>query len=201
MLEKQNLYWRGKMDRVNDYVTLTPIEFLKSKLDLEITLNEILLLEYLTEFYNFKEGIVNLLVEQVLKMNNNKLTRGFTLKVANEWDSCNFESLGKAQEYASAEYEKFVQLQKRNNFGEIRELTLKEKEIVNRIFYKSSLDEEILDSVISYCMKINDGYIISWFINRVIEFLISHNVTDKQEANQLLNDFHEKYVLSFGIGS
>lgn len=177
---------------------MAPIEFLKNKMGREATLNEILLLDYLLDTYKFSPGILNMLVEQVLKLNNHKFSRGFTIKVANEWSEQSITSLIKAEEYAKKEYEKFLQLQKRDNFGEIRELTDKEKEIVNRIYYKSSLDEEIIDLVISYCMKINDGYIISWFINRSVEFLENHHVENRVDAQALLHTFHQKYILNFG---
>ena len=184
--------------RLNGYKSVAPIEFLKSKMGREATLNEILLLDYLLDTYKFSPGILNMLIEQVLKLNNHKFSRGFTIKVANEWSEQRITSLIKAEEYAKKEYEKFLQLQKRDNFGEIRELTVKEKEIVNRIYYKSSLNEEILDLVISYCMKINDGYIISWFINRSVEFLENHHVENRVDAQALLHKFHQKYVLNFG---
>lgn len=188
----------GKSE-INDYVGVAPIDFLKAKLDREVTLNELLLIDHIIETYDFEVGIANLFIEQVLKMNNNKFSRGFALKVAGEWDECHFSSISEARKYAKEEFKKFVQLQRRDNFGEVRELTTHEKEIVNRLYYKCTLDNDILDIAISYCMKINDGYIISWFMNRLIEFFEAHNVQDRDGAQILLNYFHEKYVLNFGL--
>lgn len=185
--------------RLNTYKEIASLDFLKKKLDRELKLTEILLLDYIVDTYAFPDGVTNLFVEQVLKMNNNKLTRGFTLKMANKWVACNFRSLRSAVQFADKDYHKFTQLQNRDNFGEVRELTLREKEIVNRILYKSSLDSETLDLVISYCMKINDGYIISWFINRVVDFLEIHDMETGKATQQLINDFHQKYVLYFGL--
>lgn len=185
--------------RLNKYKEIAPRDFLKKKLARELTLTEILLLDYIVESYTFPDGVTNLFVEQILKMNNNKLTRGFTLKIANQWVAYDFRSLRSAIQFADKDYHKFTQLQKRDDFGEVRELTLREKEIVNRILYKSSLDNESLDLVISYCMKINDGYIISWFINRVVEFLELHNAETNQATKRLINDFHQKNVLHFGL--
>ena len=195
------LFWRGNMVKstINEYVGVAPIDFLKMKLEREVNLNELLLLDHIIEAFDFEAGIANLFIEQVLKMNNNKFSRGFALKVAGEWDELHFNSLSEAQKYAEEEYEKFVQLQKRDNFGIIRELTNNEKEIVNRLYYKSSLNDDILDIAISYCMKINDGHIISWFINRLIEFFEVHDAQNKDEAQLLLNIFHKKYVVNFGI--
>lgn len=188
-----------KTSKINDYVGVAPIDFLKSKLGREVSLNELLLLDYIVETYEFEVGVTNLFVEQVLKMNNNKFSRGFTLKVAGQWDICNFSTFTAAEEYAEKELEKYYQLQRRDNFGIVRELTTNEKEIVNRLYYKSSFDDAILDLAISYCMKINDGYIISWFVNRIIEYLEAHSVEDKEEAQMLLDYFHKTHVVNFGF--
>lgn len=189
----------GKTSNINDYAGIAPIDFLKSKLGRDVSLNELLLLDSIIETYEFEEGVINLFIEQVLKMNNNKFSRGFALKVAGQWDLCHFSTFSEASDYAEKEMEKYYQLQRRDNFGFVRELSANEKDIVNRLYYKSSFNEDILDVVISYCMKINDGFIISWFVNRLIEFLEMHNVEDKEEAEILLDYFHKKYVINFGL--
>lgn len=187
------------MDQVcKEYINITPIEFYQKKLNREANLNELLIIEYINDHFDFPNDVTNLLIDQILKLNNFRLTRGFAIKLANQWHEKQLKTMEIATQHAKHEYEKFLQLQVRDNFGELRDLTLKEKEIVNRIFYKSTLEEAVLDEALSYCMKINDGYIISWFLNRVVEYLENHNVKDKNEAHTILNIFHQKFVLNFG---
>ena len=68
-----------------------------SKKDIELL--EILLIDM-----NLKPGVVNVLIDYVLKINNNKLTRNFVEVIASQWARNKVETVEAAMKLAEKEY-------------------------------------------------------------------------------------------------
>lgn len=87
------------------FETTSPYDFLvfknnntkPTKLDLSI-------LEMLLVDFNLNPGVVNVLVDYVLKINNNKLIKGFVETIASQWKRSNIETVEEAMKIAGKEY-------------------------------------------------------------------------------------------------
>lgn len=94
---------RAKM--IYTFETLSPYDFLTyknnnvkpSKLDLSI-------LEMLLIDYNLNPGVVNVLIDYVLKINNNKLVKNFVEVIAVQWKRSKVETVEEAMKIAEKEY-------------------------------------------------------------------------------------------------
>ena len=53
---------------------------------------------------NLKPGVVNVLVDYVLKISNNKLTRGYVETIASQWARSKVETVEAAMKLAEKEY-------------------------------------------------------------------------------------------------
>lgn len=87
------------------FETTSPYDFLvfknnnakPTKLDLSI-------LEMLLIDFNLNPGVVNVLVDYVLKINNNKLIKSFVETIASQWKRSNIETVEEAMKIAEKEY-------------------------------------------------------------------------------------------------
>lgn len=94
-----------KAQIIYQFETTSPYDFLcgkyngsrPSKKDLEV-------LEYLLLDMNLKPGVVNVLIDYVLKINNNKLTRNFIEVIASQWAKSKIETVEAAMNLAEKEY-------------------------------------------------------------------------------------------------
>lgn len=68
------------------------------------TKNDISLLEFLLIDMNLKPGVVNVLIDYVLKINNNKLNRPFVEAIASQWARSKVETVESAMKLAEKEY-------------------------------------------------------------------------------------------------
>lgn len=92
---------------INQFETMTPHEFLSLEQNgAEPTENDLKLLEYLLMDQNLTPGVVNVLVDYVLKINNNKLVRSFVEQIAAQWKRSNIETVSDAIEFAKQEHSK-----------------------------------------------------------------------------------------------
>lgn len=90
---------------IYNFETLAPYDFLTyknnnvkpSKLDLSI-------LEMLLIDYNLNPGVVNVLIDYVLKINNNKLVKNFIEVIAAQWKRSKIETVEEAMKIAEKEY-------------------------------------------------------------------------------------------------
>ncbi|MEI3508370.1 MAG: DnaD domain protein [Bacilli bacterium] len=86
------------------YETTSPYDFLfgrnkgvkPSKSDLSI-------LETLLIDYELTPGVVNVLIDYVLKINNNKLTKNFILAIASQWKRSNIKTVEEAMKICKKE--------------------------------------------------------------------------------------------------
>lgn len=80
---------------------VTPYELLKSKnKDAEPTKRDMKLVEDLMIDYKLNAGVVNVLIDYVLKTNDNKLNRSFVETIAGQWSRSKIETVEEAMEIA-----------------------------------------------------------------------------------------------------
>lgn len=83
------------------FETISPYDFLKSKhKDAEPTKRDVKLLEDLIVDYGLKPGVVNVLIDYVLKTYDKKLTRARVEAIAGEWSRNQVETVEEAMEIA-----------------------------------------------------------------------------------------------------
>jgi len=83
------------------FETISPYDFLKSKhKDAEPTKRDIKLLEDLIIDYKLKPGVVNVLIDYVLRTYDKKLTRARVETIAGEWSRNHIETVEEAMEIA-----------------------------------------------------------------------------------------------------
>ena len=98
---------RSKM--IYMFEVTSPYDFINSKYKSgNPTAADLKIIAHLLLDLNLKPGVVNVLVDYVLKINNNKLTRSYVDTIASQWSRSNIETVEDAMKFAESEY-------KRNN--------------------------------------------------------------------------------------
>lgn len=96
---------RAKM--IYTFENVTPLDYFRSKYKVgEPTLKELQIIEDLMVNQKMKPGVVNVLISYVLKVNNNKFTKGYVDSVASQWRRLNIETVPEAMELAEKEHKK-----------------------------------------------------------------------------------------------
>ena len=86
----------------------TPYDFLRLKnKGANPTARDLRLLETLLVDLNLQPAVVNVLIDYVLKKNNNKLNQAFVETIAGQWKRCNVETVQEAMELAKKENTKY----------------------------------------------------------------------------------------------
>jgi len=94
-----------KAKMIYQFETTSPHDFLSSKYDnYKPSKSDISILEYLLLDMNLNAGVVNVLVDYVLKINNNKLTKNFVDAIASQWAKSKIETVEEAMDLAEKEY-------------------------------------------------------------------------------------------------
>ena len=87
------------------FETISPYEFLRSKHGgAEPMKKDIKLLEDLIIDYKLKPGVVNVLIDYVLRINDNKLNRNFVEAIAGQWARKKIETVEDAMDFAKKTY-------------------------------------------------------------------------------------------------
>lgn len=90
---------------IYQFETTTPYDFLLSKYNgVKPSKNDVTILEYLLVDMNLNPGVVNVLVDYVLKINNNKLIKSFVEVIASQWAKSKVETVDSAMSLAEKEY-------------------------------------------------------------------------------------------------
>ena len=85
----------------------SPYDFLKAKNNgAKPTASDLKLLETLLIDMDLKPAVVNVLIDYVLRKNNNKFTRGFVETVAGQWKRQSIETAADAMAFAKEEHQK-----------------------------------------------------------------------------------------------
>lgn len=92
---------------IYQFETTSPYEFLcgKNKTN-TLSKTESEILGFLALDLNLRPGVINVLLDYVLKINNNKLTKSFIETIALQWQRSNVETVEGAMELAEKEYKK-----------------------------------------------------------------------------------------------
>lgn len=97
---------RGKI--IGVFENTSPYDFLKSKYKgSNPTSRDLKLLEMLLIDLNLKPAVVNVLIDYVLKKNNNKLNQAFVETIAGQWKRLNIETAEDAMNVAEKEHKKY----------------------------------------------------------------------------------------------
>lgn len=118
---------------INQFETTNPHEFLMLKQDSKPTTKDMQLLEYLLIDQNLKPGVVNVLIDYVLKINNNKLVRPFVEQIATQWKRSHIETVSDAIAFAQAEFDS------KNN-------KRKSKTVLKPSWFDQDIEEELLSA-------------------------------------------------------
>ena len=119
--------------QIYTFENITPYDYLRSKYkNGEPTLRELQIIEDLMVKQKMKPGVVNVLIDYVLKVNDQKFTRSYVETVAAQWNRLNIETVESAMRTAQKEHKK------------IKKMLTKDKDVVVKKNYKTK--EEVLPS-------------------------------------------------------
>ena len=97
----------NKAKMIYTFETISPYELLRSKnKGTAPSRSDLKIVEYLMIDLNLKPGVVNVLLDFVLRINQNKLTRSFVETIASQWKRQGIETVEDAMNMASKEYSK-----------------------------------------------------------------------------------------------
>lgn len=100
---------RAKMIYV--FENTSPYNFLRGRSNgAKPSSRDLSLLESLLNDFKLNPGVVNVLIDYVLKINDRKLTRGFLETIASQWKRLNIETVEEAMHAAEKEYKKMKKL-------------------------------------------------------------------------------------------
>ena len=91
---------------ISQFESYKPIEFLESKQGSKPTEADISILEDLLSNKKLMPGVVNVLIDYVLKINNNRLNKKFVEQIAVQWKRSNIETVADAIKFAQDEYDR-----------------------------------------------------------------------------------------------
>lgn len=113
----------------------TPYDFLRSRSKgTEPTKRDLQLIESLMIDQKLSAGVVNVLVSYALKLNNQRLNRGYLETIAGQWKRLNVETVEEAMRLTEKEYKKMKRLATKEKPKTAK--TFKEKEILPDWFGK-----------------------------------------------------------------
>ena len=120
-----------KTKQIYTFETTSPYKFLMGKnKGVRPSKTELNLIETLLIDYNLTPGVVNVLIDYVLRINENKLTKNFVITIANQWKRSNIKTVEEAMD-----------LCKKENNGKKKKISLKKEEKPS--WYNKELDEEV----------------------------------------------------------
>ncbi len=96
-----------RMQMIKLFETTAPYDFIASKYKTgSPSNNDLKIISYLLLDLDLKPGVVNVLIDYVLKINNNKLNKSFVDAIASQWKKSNIETVEDAMNIAEEEYHK-----------------------------------------------------------------------------------------------
>lgn len=128
---------------IYQFETTSPYDFLCGKNHgVEPSKNEKLVLEYLLIDLNMMPGVVNVLIDYVLRINNNKLTKNFVIAIASQWVKSNVKTVEDAMKLAKKEMNS-----KKNIPVSKKKVILKEPEWFNEQITKEQATDAEMDEM------------------------------------------------------
>jgi replication initiation and membrane attachment protein len=139
-LRKENLDTSNRSRMIHLFETTSPYDFINSKYKTGTpTSSDLAIVSYLLVDLNMRPGVVNVLIDYVLKINNNKLVKAFVETIAAQWSKSGIETVEDAMSIAEKEYKK-----KKN----ITTKTVKKESITPDWFNKEIKEEKATDDEI-----------------------------------------------------
>ena len=106
-LRKENLDTSNRSRMIHLFETTSPYDFINSKCKTgNPTSSDLSIVSYLLIDLNLKPGVVNVLIDYVLRINNNKLIKTFVEVIASQWSKSGIETVEDAMKLAELEYKK-----------------------------------------------------------------------------------------------
>lgn len=113
-LRKNIIDVTNKNKMIKQFENISPYEYLCSKYkDTAPTTMDLDVVNYLMVELKFKPGVVNVLIDYVLKINNNNLTKAFVESIASQWGKEKIETVEAAMKLAEKEYKLRKRIQNR----------------------------------------------------------------------------------------
>lgn len=107
---------------IYQFETTTPYDFLASKYEnSRLSKSDVAILEYLLVDMNLPPGVVNVLIDYVLKINQNKLIKPFIEVIAGQWARSKVKTVEEAMLLAEKEYKNKQKYQKTKKIGKMVE--------------------------------------------------------------------------------
>lgn len=104
-LRKESYNTSNRDKIIHLFETTSPYDFINSKYKTgNPTSSDLAIISYLLIDLNLKPGVVNVLIDYVLKINNNKLIKPFVEAIASQWSKSEIETVEAAMEIAEKEY-------------------------------------------------------------------------------------------------
>ena len=96
-----------RMKMIHLFETTSPYDFINSKYKTGTpSTSDLNIIAYLLLDLDLKPGVVNVLIDYVLKINNNKLNKSFVDTIAAQWKKSNIETVEDAMNIAGEEFNK-----------------------------------------------------------------------------------------------
>lgn len=126
----------GRM--INVFETTKPYDFLKSKYKgVRPTERDMKILEMLIVDLKFNPAVCNVLIDYVLKTQNNRLVKAYVETIAGEWKRANLETAKEAMKYAESSHKKLKKINDKK--------IVKKEETIPEWFNKSR-DKNLMDT-------------------------------------------------------
>lgn len=133
---------KGKIVAVFDNVS--PYDFLKQKnKGVKPISNDLKLIEKLMIDLEMKPGVVNVLIDYVLRINKNRLSAAYTEKIASTWMRAGITTVKEAMNYAEKEYKKIGSYTQNKNVKVTAKKPIWMKETVEKKEVSKEEEEEL----------------------------------------------------------
>lgn len=130
---------KGRIIKV--FETLKPYDFLKSKYKgVRPTERDMKILEMLVVDLKLNPAVVNVLIDYVLKTQNNRLVKAYVETIAGEWKRANIETAKEAMEYAEKAHKRLKKIKETKTSPKV-----KKEETTPDWFNKNLQKEEVND--------------------------------------------------------
>lgn len=151
------------------------------------------------------EPVMNVLIHYVLLQSNMKLSKSYLEKIASHWSRADLKTAKEAMAYAKKQIEMYQKTKRKpaQPFPKVEQteekpFTVFEYRYIEKLNDKYNIDFNVAREVIYYGRKVNNGLMIYWFLDAVSEYIHRHNGSEAEDTKELLNIFHEKFVVDFG---
>jgi replication initiation and membrane attachment protein len=105
-----------KAQLIYQFETTSPYDYLiRKNKSTRLSKKDQEILSYLAIDLDLKPGVINVLIDYVLKINNNKLIKNFIFAIAEQWSRSNIKTVEQAMDFAKQEYTKRRVIKKKDN--------------------------------------------------------------------------------------